>query len=183
VNRSYRIETLTEELMQQRVQDILVLEALFYRQFGLDYSHEVWTEKHFLYSLPGKWELSKVAIDEAANLVGFAIASHDGKEELRGHRGGVHPDWRPFGVWRALLDAIWTHGQRLGLKDVYFTVRVDNRQARLAYVFQGYRGLSNTELEEFRKRRGRYNDRIEGNRLISPEGYAYYAMHKKIEPL
>jgi GNAT superfamily N-acetyltransferase len=180
MERRYRIETFTEELMRARVREALALEELFYHEFGMSYAHEVWTEKHFLHSLPGKWELSKVAFAEADNLVGFAIASHDGKEELRGHRGGVHPDWRPLGVWRALIDAVYAEGRGLGLRDVYFTVSVKNRQARLAYVFQGYRVLSAAGLEEFRQRRGRCNHQIEGNRLISPEGFAYYAMHKAI---
>jgi ribosomal protein S18 acetylase RimI-like enzyme len=181
MGRHFRIESLTEELMRTRMHEVLALEELFYREFGMSYAHEVWTEKHFLYSLPGKWELSKAAFDEGDQLIGYVITSHDGREEARAHRGGVLSHWRSLGVWRVLLDAMWADAKRLGLKEIYLTVRVDNRQARLAYVFQGYRALSGTELEEFRERRGRYNYRIAGNRLISPEGYAYYTMHKEVK--
>ena len=44
MDRRHRGETLTQELMRERVHDILALEELFYRQFGMSYSHEVWTE-------------------------------------------------------------------------------------------------------------------------------------------
>ena len=181
MDRYYRVETLTEELMRERMRDVLALEELFYRQFGINYSHEVWTEKHFLHPLPGRWELSKAAFDGNVQLVGFWIASYQDKEDLRGHRGGVHPDWRGAGIWRAFFEAIYADGKRLGFKYMSHTVNAANPAAVLAWLALGFRILSGAELQAFKVRRGRLHDRIEADRLISPEGYAYYALHQDIK--
>src|SRR4051812_22215762 len=113
MGRQFRRETLTEELLRTRLREVLALEEEFYREFGMSYAHEVWTEKHFLHSLPGKWELSKAAFDEDDKLIGYVIASYDGGQEARAHRGGVLANWRPAGVWRVLLDAVGANAKRL----------------------------------------------------------------------
>ncbi len=180
MNRRFRVENLTEEIMRARLADILSLEKLFYRQFGVSYSHEVWSEKNFLYPLPGKWQLSKAAFDDADQLIAFWIASQDGAEDLRGHRGGTHPDWRGAGIWRAFFDAIYADGRRLGLKYMSHTVNAANPTAVRAWLALGFRILCGPELAEFQRRRGREHERIEGDRLITPEGYAYHALFQEI---
>jgi len=183
MGRHYRVETFTEELMRARLHDVLALEELFYRQLGMSYAHEVWTEKHFLYPLPGKWELSKAAFAENNKLIGFMIYSYQEQEqeELRGHRGGVHPEWRNAGIMRAIIAAVCTNAKPLGFKYISGTTNAANLVSLPAWAALGYRILSGPELEAFRVRRGRNLDRIEGNRLVSPEGYTYHALRRDIE--
>src|SRR5215510_8858576 len=181
MDRRYRIETLTEELMRERVQDILALEEVFYRQFGMSYSHEVWTEKHFLHPLPGKWELSKIAFDQDDKVIGFWVSSYQDKEELRGHRAGVHPDWRGAGILRALFAANYADGKRLGFVYVSGTTSVANPASLPAWLALGFRILSGAEVEASKVRRGRTHDRIEGDQIVSPEGYRNYALRREIE--
>ena len=177
---AYRVANLNETVMRARVADILALEAIFYRDFGLNYSHEVWNEGNFLYPLPGKWELSKIAFDEQEQVIGFWIASHDGAEDLRGHRGGTHPDWRRSGVWRDFFERIRADGRRLGLKTMSHTVNAANPNAVRAWTALGFRILSGGELAAFKVRRRRDADRIAGDTLVSPEGHAYYALVQDI---
>jgi GNAT superfamily N-acetyltransferase len=181
MERRYRIETFTEELMHARVREVLALEEVFYRQFGLSYSHEIWTERHFLYPLPGKWELSNVAFDKDDRLVGFWISSYQNNEELRGHRAGVHPEWRGAGVLRALFEAVHTDAKRLGFKYISGTTNAANPASLPAWLALGFQVLSGAELAAFKARRGRDRDRIEGDHLVSPEGYAYYALQRDIK--
>lgn len=181
MKRHYQIETLTEELMRARVQDILALEELFYRQFGLNYANEVWTEKHFLYPLLGKWELSKVAFDEEDRLIGFWISSYLNKEELRGHRAGTHPEWRGTKILRALFEDVYANAKRLGFSYISGTTNAANPASLPAWLALGFRIVSGSELETFRVRRGREHDHIEENFLVSPEGYRYYALCRDIE--
>src|SRR5262245_48020010 len=103
MGRYYRIETLTEELMRARLQEIFALEAIFYRHLGIVYADEVWTEKHFLSRRPGKWELSKAVFDADDKLIGFWVASSPDQEDIHTHRIGIHPDWRGIGILRALF--------------------------------------------------------------------------------
>ncbi len=166
--------------MRARIADMLALEKIFYRDFGLNYSHEVWTEQNFLYPLPGKWELSKIAFDDDDRVIAFWIASHDGAADLRGHRGGTHPDWRRSGVWRDCFERIRADGRRLGLKTMSHTVNADNPNAVRAWTALGFRILSGDELAAFKARRHREGDRIVGEKLISPEGYAYHALYQEI---
>ncbi len=177
---TYRVANLSESIMRARVGDILGLEAIFYRDFGMNYSHEVWSEENFLYPLPGKWELSKIAFDAADRVIAFWIASHDGARDLRGHRGGTHPDWRRSGVWRDFFERIRADGRRLGLKTMSHTVNAANPNAVPAWTRLGFRILSGDELCAFKVRRHRDADRIVGDTLVTPEGYAYYALYQEI---
>ena len=178
---AYRVVDLDAVLMQSRLADILALEALFYRDFGLNYSHELWNAEHFLLPRPGKWKLSKAAIAGDDRLIGFWIASHDGVEELRGHRGGTHPDWRGAGIWRVFYERIYADGQQLGLKTMSHTVSAFNPNAVRAWQALGFRILSGPALEQFRTQRGRDEERIEGDRLVTPQGFAYHALFQEIQ--
>lgn len=177
----HRIETLTEELMRERVHEILALEAIFYRHLAMVYADEVWTEKHFLSPRPGKWELSKAVFAADDKLLGFWIASVQDEEDLHTHRLGIHPDWRGVGILRALFAAVYTDGKRLGLKYISAITNVANLNSWSSSLTLGYRILSGAELEAFKVRRGRDRDRIEGNQLVSPEGHRYYAVRRDIE--
>jgi GNAT superfamily N-acetyltransferase len=180
VTDSYRIETLSEETVQTRLDEILEFERMLYSQLGTRYSHVVWGRNEFLLLLPGKWELSKVAVDDHGALIGLWIASHDGVEDLRGHRGGVRREWRHTGIWRALFEQIYADGKNLGLKYMSHTVNADNPGAVAAWQALGFRILEGEELEAFRLRRGRDDDRIEDSRLVSPDGHAYCALKLEI---
>ena len=182
MDRHYRIETFNEELMQARVHEVLALEAVFYRHLGRVYADEVWEEKHFLSPRLGKWELSKAVFSVADDkLIGFWIASCQDKKDLHTHRVGIHPDWRGIGILRTLFEAIYTDGKRLGLKYISAITDVANLNSWSASRALGYRILSGAELEAFKVNRGRDHDRIEGNQLVSPEGYRYYALQRDIE--
>jgi GNAT superfamily N-acetyltransferase len=181
MSNQLRIGPLTFETMLKRMDELLALDGLFYAQFGEIYSPEIWTEKHFLHPLPQKWLLSKIVFDHNDHLIGFWIASSDGKEELRDHRGGIHPVWRGAGIWRLLFERVYDDGKRLGLKCMSHTVIANNHNSVRASQEFGFRMLSGEELECFRVRRLREQDRIEDNRLISPDGHAYYAFQRAIE--
>jgi len=60
------------------------------------------------------------------------------------------------------------------------TVNADNPNAVRTWTALGFRVLSGEELSAFKARRHRDTDRIESDKLVSPDGHAYYALYQEI---
>jgi ribosomal protein S18 acetylase RimI-like enzyme len=145
---SLNIVTLTKELVEQILPQIVTLDRNIINELGMSYSHIIWQRSNFLLDLPEKWRLSKVAFLKK-KLVGFWIASQKKKDYLYIHRVGVQKDVRRLKIGQKMFERILSEGKYLGLKNMALTVSVLNHGAIAFYEKDGFRKLSYSEIKKF----------------------------------
>ena len=105
-----------------------------------DLDWDDWTLENFLYELPEKWRLSRIAQDPAGAVVGYTICSLKGDAVhlhhiiLRADRRGGGPD----GLARRLMDELVESAVGIGAAAVTLKVHESNRRARRFYAAFGF---------------------------------------------
>lgn len=112
------IDPLTRELARERLDDLMAIDALV---IG-----EPWNSVQWLHDLPGKWELSRVAMSGTV-IAGFLVASRKG-DAIHCHRIAVAADVNRRGVGTALMKNVAAHGIAHGATT--FTVKAHQTNAR-----------------------------------------------------
>jgi len=120
-----QIESLTNELAIERASDLVILDS----SQGDDY----WHEENFVSQLPGKWDLSILASDEAGKLLGFAIASRPDPRRAHLHRIVIAKAYRGKGHGRQLLEELKRRARKMGLRQLSLKVANDNAYAKRLY--------------------------------------------------
>ncbi|MEW6510873.1 MAG: GNAT family N-acetyltransferase [Bacteroidota bacterium] len=122
---------------------------------------ERWTRAHVLTPMPGKWELSQLALDAGKRPAGFLIASQK-REHIHVHRLAVAESLRGKGIGVLLLRAAASPATERGLSTMTLKVAEENASAirfylRLGFTETGRMGANlvmSVGLEQFVKQSG-----------------------------
>ena len=123
---AFSIETLTRELMLQRVHD-------FVRLAKSNIEGEYWESDNFLAELKNKWVVSLLVKDEAKKIVAFLIASEK-ESSTHIHKFVVDLSVRQLGVGTMLFDEL----KRKSAKAITLKVQKDNEDAIQFYLKKGF---------------------------------------------
>lgn len=164
--------------------DLVALDKAMLDEFGPAYSHLEWSAEHFLKEIPGKWELSQVALLADGTLGGFWIAS-SASSDAHTHRVAVAKAIRREQVGSNLFEAVVNAAKRLGHKRITLTVNRLNVIAHRFYERLGFVRLRSGELEAFVKDRGRTGKVIDDEIEETQDGIAnrYWAWAFQLEEL
>ena len=66
------LKVLTKDLLEIYLEQILSIETQIAESLEKKYDNRQWSDKEFLFDLPGKWEFSLIALD-ANQVLGFLI--------------------------------------------------------------------------------------------------------------
>ena len=150
------VVTLTKNILLSHLSKIVELDALVIEELGDIYSEERWSEKHFLFDLPGKWDYSRLALDEKKELCGFWIASANPHPlvEVYTHRVAVKKESRGNGIARRMFWDVSDNARQNGFKRMTLSVSVLNVHAIAFYEALGFKKLFGEELMEFVRHKG-----------------------------
>ena len=150
------VETLTKELAERLVGDLVRLDQLTLIQSGRDYCDESWAEQHFLMDVPGKWEHSVVALEPESGLLGFVIASRSPHSAVGVylHRIATDPGIRGGALGRELLQALLDTAVRVDASRVTTSVSTSNAGGIRFFKRAGFRRLNGPEVTEIVHLRG-----------------------------
>lgn len=125
-------------------------------EFGEIYSEEIWNEQNFLFELPGKWDYSKLALDENDKLCGFWIASISSHPivGVYTHRVAVKKEYRGCGIAKQMFLDLFSNAKQNGFNRMTLSVSILNDHAIAFYESLGFIKLSNNELMEFIEHKG-----------------------------
>jgi [ribosomal protein S18]-alanine N-acetyltransferase len=121
-------------LVREGVQEHLArLQALDRETMG-----EPWSEEHWLYDAPGKWELSRAVVNPAGDIVGFVVVSRRaGAVHL--HRMVVGDELRGRGLGSEMVRHVARHGLDEGIENLSLKVDPNNGSARKLFERLGLR--------------------------------------------
>jgi len=138
---TWKILPLTLELAKGYVDALVTIDA--------DTMGERWAPSHFLATLPGKWEISRVVLDGDGTPIGFVIASLKA-ESVHIHRIVVAKGHRDKGIGKTLMYATARDSVQRGIPKITLKVSRDNIAAIRLYQRLGFseiaRGLENLTL-------------------------------------
>lgn len=148
---------------------ILDLDRRTFEEMGHDFSDQPWTEANFRWELPGKADLSFVALC-GEEFVGFFIASERVPGEAHGHRIVIEPRWRTGRTAFQLWCAYWrVAAAQPRIRLLTGEVGTDNRRMRRFLQMLGFRELTPGETRDYLARRDR-DERLEGAEMIADNG-------------
>jgi len=133
---------------------LAALDAALAEELGAAYSHLRWREENFLKDVPGKWELSRLALCPDGSVAGFWIASGAGAD-AHTHRVAVAPAHRKAGVGLAMFEALRAAARRRRHRRMVLTVSARNPGANRFYERLGFTRLRGGDLAEFVRSHGR----------------------------
>lgn len=145
------VVTLTKNILLAYLPQIVELDALVLEELGEVYSEEQWGEKNFLFDLSGKWDYSRLALDEKNEPCGFWIASAN-PHPLVGvytHRVAVKKESRRRGIAGQMFLDVFNNARQNGFKRMTLSVSVLNVHAIAFYETLGFKKLFGEELMEF----------------------------------
>lgn len=125
----FTLAVLTRETLSGRVDDFVTLD-----REALD---EPWGPREFLLDLPGKWEVSRLALDGAGRVAAFAVASIK-SSGIHIHRLVVAAGFRGRGLGRDLLKSIAADATGRGVSTLTLKVALSNVDARRFYETLGF---------------------------------------------
>jgi ribosomal-protein-alanine N-acetyltransferase len=132
--------TLDRPALQAHLEEILSADA--------DTPGEAWTEAHFCRDLPGKWEISRLAIAPEGGVAGFLVGSvRDGSVHV--HRVVVTPRHRGEGLGTLLLSESGREARRRGLESVTLKVAPANTAALRLYSRLGFLREAGSDAQLF----------------------------------
>lgn len=150
-------------------------------ELGAAYSHERWTDAHFLQSRPSKWVLSHVA-GGPDDMAGFWIASAHGGD-AHTHRVAVTRPARQSGAGGLLFRHVQSAARREGLRRMTLTLAAGNVQAQRFYQRHGFRRLTGADLGAFLEAHGLTAGRDDDQIAVSVDDktHLYFAMFLPLE--
>lgn len=120
---------LDEELMREVLPDLHLLAA--------DQDWMNWTDANYLYELPEKWKLSRLARRADGEIVGYALCSHK-EGALWLHRLVVGTNHRGQGLGEKLMRELEAIAQANGLQAISLKTPEDNEGAKRFYHRLGF---------------------------------------------
>ncbi len=154
---------------------ILDLDRRTFEEMEHDFSDRPWTEANFRWDLPGKADLSFVALC-ADEFVGFFIASERVPGEAHGHRIVIEPKWRTGRMAFQLWCAYWrVAAAQPRIRMLTGEVGTANRRMRRFLEMLGFRELSPEETRDYLARRNR-DEKLDGAEMINDNGARSIAM-------
>jgi ribosomal protein S18 acetylase RimI-like enzyme len=111
------IVTLSRESMEHHLREIMEIDR------GL--LGEVWERSHFLLDLPGKWEISHIALDKGGAVLGFIIGSIK-PQGAHIHREAIAERCRRQGLAMRLMGAAGVAVRRLSIQHITAKVHKDH---------------------------------------------------------
>jgi ribosomal protein S18 acetylase RimI-like enzyme len=127
--KALSIVPLTSALLRRRMSEILRIDN--------DMIGQRWGESHFTLDRPGKWEVSRLALDPAGHAIGFVIASLPG-DVVHIHRLAVAPSQRGKGLGLTLLRAVGKAAQAHSVPTMTLKVARENEGAIRFYRRLGF---------------------------------------------
>ena len=157
------------------VERILDLDRRTFEEMGHDFSDRPWTEENFRWELPGKADVSFVALC-GGEFVGFFIASERVPGEAHGHRIVIEPKWRTGRMAFQLWCTYWrVAAAQPRIRLLTGEVGTENRRMRRFLEMIGFRELSPEETRDYLARRNR-DEELDGAEMINDNGARSSAM-------
>jgi ribosomal protein S18 acetylase RimI-like enzyme len=144
-----RVLTLTRELAERLLPQLIALDDLVREELAGGYSEERWGEGEFLAERPDKWRWSRVALDptgEGERVAGFWIASRNAPHRAHTHRVAVEPAGRSARVGRSLGESVAANARREGVREMTLGVSAGNEGAARFYERLGFRRAAGEDL-------------------------------------
>lgn len=161
------------------VERIIDLDRRTFEEMGHDFSDQPWNEENFRFELPGKADLSFVAVGED-EFVGFFIASERVPGEAHGHRIVLEPRWRTGRMALQLWCAYWrVAAAQSHIMLLTGEVGTANRRMRRFLEMLGFRPLDEEQTRDYLDKRGR-DERLDGVEMIGEDGARSIAMILRI---
>jgi GNAT superfamily N-acetyltransferase len=156
--------SLSPEHLQGVLPELMALDRVVRGEMGLSYSHEDWRERQFGIDLPGKWQLSQLALASDGKVAGFWIASAK-QGWVHTHRVAVDRRYRGSGTGRQLFSAVESQARRSNHFGITLSLAAENLPALLFYQKLGFSQLVGTDLKEFVEASGRVGRIVAGQRI------------------
>jgi len=115
-----KIIPLTQQYAANHSEQILSLEV-----FWAETGDKPWTLDKLMFDLPGKWDLSHVALQDG-EVIGYQIGSFRTEEVIYLNKIVIDSNSRARGTGKSLLREFLQKGIESGRETVHFKVRADN---------------------------------------------------------
>jgi ribosomal protein S18 acetylase RimI-like enzyme len=122
-------QPLTRAIVEQHVDRLIELDT--------ELIGERWTADHWMRDLPGKWELSRIALADET-IVAYLVASRK-NEAVHYHRLAVAPEMHRMGLGSALMREIAGAAARAGIPELSTKVHKTNARAEQFVRSLGFR--------------------------------------------
>ena len=147
---------LTKNILRAHLPQVIELENLVLEEFGDVYSEERWSEENFLFDLPGKWDYSRLALDEEGKCQGFWIASAGPHQSVGvySHRVAVKKGLRRSRIAQRMFLDISDDARRNGFRRMTLSVCALNIYSIAFYEALGFTRLMGEGLMNFAEHKG-----------------------------
>ena len=166
------IITLTRNVLEQYLDQLLQLEDFFCRQMGSTFTTDIWEADNFLSNLPCKWTLSKLA-RQKDRLLGYWLVSCRLPSCLQIHRAVTTPMNQKKGVGKRLFEAVLKDSKKNRINIIQTETSVNNKQAIQFYENLGFFKLDTKEVREYLEQKGR-DAVVSHNYLEEKDGSRYF---------
>jgi ribosomal protein S18 acetylase RimI-like enzyme len=167
---SVQILTLTRDLANLWLPQLLALDQAVWQKLGNIYSDESWGEEEFTRDLHGKWTYSALAIHEK-QLCGFWISSQKTPTVIYTHRVAIEEQRRQLGIGGMIFDFLLRKAVSDGLLTLGLSVSIYNNQAIRFYEKFGFVKVVGEKIYGFLDRK---NLTIEKDFYQVPSGQRNY---------
>lgn len=134
----YSVIALKQQFLEKHIEQFVKI----VRQVDFQY----WSKENFMLPLPGKWEVSFVAVESrnTDKIVGFIICSIKNGDILYEHKLFVDSDYRNQGIGKMLLYASLSKAKKMEIGTISLNVYEESENARGLYESLGFIKTSQT---------------------------------------
>jgi len=164
------IRTLNKLLLKKYLNFLTNIDQFTILKYGDLFSSERWNKKNFMIDLPGKWELSCLAL-EKNQPIGFCICSFFNTNKCYVYRFVVSGESREKNVGKEMTNFILKKCIEKGIDKVLLEVNKKNRSALKFYEKLKFKIIKKADLMKYLHSKGKFNNCIiSGNHFVE-NGY------------
>lgn len=157
--------------VKTHIEELISLDRSVFKKYG------AWAGKNFLKRIPGKEQLSKIAV-LGDTIIGYVICSaYCGKGHI--HRLAVHSLFQKMQIGTTLIAAFSKECLMLGLQEITLETSSRNITANEFYRKIGFKELSGKKLEQYLSQKGKISQ-VDVYRRRDASGYLVFSKSAKM---
>ena len=165
------IKTLNKQLTTKMLNTLIDIDQKILQRFGNLFSSESWDENNFLLDLPGKWELSFIALFDDRP-IGFCICSLLDDDKCYIYRIAVSEEYKGRNIGKQMLFTLFKKCIERGVKKVVLEVNKENTLALGFYNKLKFRIIEKDDLLDYLVKREKLDTSHIVSNYFAENGYA-----------
>lgn len=164
------IETLNKRSILKYMNALIDIDRNILQSYGNRFSSERWEAENFLLDLPGKWELSLVALTKE-KVVGFCICSFYNDDKCYAYRVVVAEDHKRKNIGKKMIFSLFEKCKAKKIKNIIVEVNIENVPALQFYNKMGFEIIESDELIRYLIKKGKFNSSCISGNYFAEKGY------------